>query len=36
VAADEEALVKYLADDENQDDLITLEQKLKAKKLAAV
>jgi hypothetical protein len=36
VAADEDALVKYLADDENQDDLITLEQKLKAKKLAAV
>ncbi len=36
VAADEEALVKYLADDDNQDDLITLEQKLKSKKLAAV
>lgn len=36
VAADEEELVKYLADDEHQDDLITLEQKLKSKKLAAV
>jgi hypothetical protein len=36
VAVDEEALIKYLADDEHQDDLITLEQKLKAKKLAAV
>lgn len=36
VAEDEDALVKYLADDENQDDLITLEQKLKAKKLAAL
>ena len=36
VAAEEEALVKYLADDDHQDDLITLEQKLKTKKLAAV
>lgn len=36
VAVDEEALVKYLADDDHQDDLITLEQKLKTKKLAAV
>lgn len=36
VAADEDALVKYLADDENQDDLLVLEQKLKAKKLAAL
>lgn len=36
VAKDEEALLKYLADDEHQDDLITLEQKLKSKKLAAV
>jgi len=36
VAADEEELVKYLADDDHQDDLITLEQKLKSKKLAAV
>jgi hypothetical protein len=36
VAADEEELVKYLADDEHQDDLLTLEGKLKSKKLAAV
>lgn len=36
VAKDEEDLVKYLADDDHQDELITLEQKLKAKKLAAV
>lgn len=36
VAADEEELVKYLADDDHQDDLITLEGKLKGKKLAAV
>lgn len=36
VAKDEDELVKYLADDDHQDDLITLEQKLKAKKLAAV
>lgn len=36
VAKDEDELLKYLADDEHQDDLITLESKLKAKKLAAV
>lgn len=36
MAKDEEELVKYLADDDHQDELITLEQKLKAKKLAAV
>ena len=36
VAKDEEELVKYLADEDHQDDLITLEQKLKTKKLAAV
>jgi hypothetical protein len=36
VASDEDALVKYLADDEHQDDLLVLEQKLKAKKIAAV
>ena len=36
IANDEEELVKYLADDDHQDDLITLEQKLKTKKLAAV
>jgi hypothetical protein len=36
VAKDEEELIKFLADDDNQEDLITLEQKLKSKKLAAV
>jgi len=36
VAKDEEDLVKFLADDDNQDELITLEQKLKTKKLASV
>jgi hypothetical protein len=29
-------LVKFLANDDNQDELITLEQKLKSKKLASV
>ena len=36
VAKDEDELVKYLADDDNQEDLITLEQKLKSKKLASI
>ena len=36
VAIDEEELVKFLANDDNQDELITLEQKLKGKKLASV
>jgi hypothetical protein len=36
IAVDEEGLVKFLADDDNQDQLLTLEQKLKSKKLAAV
>jgi len=36
VAKDEDELVKHLADDDNQEDLITLEQKLKTKKLASV
>jgi len=36
VAKDEDELVKYLADEDHQEDLITLEQKLKTKKLAAV
>ena len=36
VAKDEDELIKYLADDDNQEDLITLEQKLKSKKLASV
>lgn len=35
VAKSEEDLVKHLADDENQDELIVLEQKLKIKKIAA-
>jgi len=35
VAADEEALIKYLADDDHQEDLLILEQKLKSKKLAS-
>lgn len=36
VAKDEDELVKYLVDDDHQDDLLTLEGKLKVKKLAAV
>lgn len=36
VAIDEEELVKTLADDDNQDMLITLEGKLKSKKIAAL
>ena len=36
VAKDEEDLIKFLADDDNQDELITLEQKVKSKKLASV
>jgi len=36
VAKDENDLVKYLIDEDHQDELLTLEQKLKAKKLAAV
>jgi hypothetical protein len=36
VAKDEDELIKYLADDDNQEDLITLEQKLKTKKIASV
>lgn len=36
VAIDEEELVKFLADEDNQDELLTLEQKLKTKKLASV
>lgn len=36
VAKDEEDLLKFLADDDNQDELLTLEGKLKTKKLAAV
>ena len=36
IAVDDEALVKFLADEDNQDELLTLEQKLKSKKLASV
>ena len=36
IAKDEEDLVKFLADDDNQDELLTLEGKLKTKKLAAI
>jgi len=36
VAMDEDELVKYLVDEDHQDDLIVLEKKLKSKKLAAV
>lgn len=36
VAKDEDELVKYLVDDDHQDELITLEQKLKAKRIAAI
>jgi hypothetical protein len=36
IAVDEESLIKFLIDDDNQDDLLTLEQKLKTKKLAAI
>jgi len=36
VAIDEDELVKMLADDDNQDTLLTLEGKLKSKKIAAI
>lgn len=36
VATTEEELVKHLSDEHNQEDLIILEEKLKAKKIAAV
>jgi len=36
IATDEDDLIKHLADDDNQDDLLTLEGKLKTKKLASV
>lgn len=36
IAADEEALVVFLANDDNQDELLVLEGKLKTKKLASV
>jgi hypothetical protein len=34
VAKDEDDLIRFLVDDDNQDMLITLEQKLKTKKIA--
>ena len=36
IAKDEEDLIKFLADDDNQDELLILEGKLKTKKLASV
>lgn len=36
VAIDEEELVKYLIDEDHQDELLMLEQKVKGKKLAAI
>lgn len=36
VAKDDEDLIKFLADDDNQDELLVLEGKLKTKKIAAV
>ena len=36
IAKDEDDLIKFLADDDHQDELIVLEQKLKTKKLASV
>lgn len=36
IAKDEQELIKFLADDDNQDELLVLEGKLKTKKLASV
>ena len=36
IAKEEEELIKFLADEDNQDELLTLEGKLKSKKLASV
>lgn len=36
VAADEDELVKHLTDDDNQEELLTLEAKLKTKKIAQI
>lgn len=36
VAKDEDELVKFLIDDDHQDDLLTLEAKLKTKKIASI
>ena len=36
IAKDEDDLIKFLADDDNQDELLILEGKLKTKKLASI
>ena len=36
IAKDEQDLIKFLADDDNQDELLILESKLKTKKLASI
>ena len=36
IAKDEEDLIKFLADDDNQDELLVLEGKLKTKKIASI
>ena len=36
IAKDEQELIKFLADDDNQDELLILESKLKTKKLASI
>jgi hypothetical protein len=36
IAKDEEDLIRFLADDDNQDELLILEGKLKTKKLASI
>jgi hypothetical protein len=36
VATDEDELLKFLADDDHQEDLMTLEGKLNMKKIASV
>jgi hypothetical protein len=36
IAVDEDDLVKFLADEDNQDQLLTLEGKLKGKKIASL
>jgi hypothetical protein len=36
IAKDEDELVKFLADDDNQDQLLILEGKLKGKKIASI
>jgi hypothetical protein len=36
IAVDEDELVKFLADEDNQDQLLTLEGKLKSKKIASI